>query len=752
MLSNSDKIIADLTKATGVEYSDEQLTILKHGGGMCILACAGSGKTTILTHLLAKRVISGEISDVSKLLCTTYSKAGATEMDERLKKLFDRLGMKSNMTVKTLHAFYLMVLRHFGFPTEVVSTKMRLQFLTASCKDAKVSLGDDDLQLIDSLLSYQVNNLMSDEALVKSYVYTLENVVQQQYTNIRMGYTNRKQEAGLIDFDDMQLYMYTCLVQQTRPDILAYCRNRWTDFYIDEAQDVSKIQFAILRTLMTDASKMLFIGDDDQCIYQWRGADPSIILDICGYYDIKKALLSTNYRCYGNIVRPAAVGIVNNKRRAEKTMKPFNEGGRLRVCDTKGGSLYNQAKYAYEHIRQMVIEQDVSPQNIAVLSRNNQHLAILNSMLFKDGIYCETAPEMRFTNTNMYKDIRNIIELASNGCNRNITTSNLWRVCIYLGVRGSKMIADIQDSSGARLSDILGYLLTKHTRRNVDWRGSLKIPGTADARLENFCQGLQDSTIDYLVYVYKLLGITDDKKRIAGFLGLYLSATEFMYKSQDRSRSINGMIDYTLDLVNKLGLAKLKAFFRASEQFESGNMAVSGPKVCMCTMHGSKGREWEHVVLFADDNVTFPSFEGIVTMNKNGVHIDDISASLDENRRLHYVAMTRAKSDLTIFTDSNNVSVYALEALGVFTPPQGTSNAHIISMANSGVLYEDLVIRAGELIFDKSSPFHYEVDISKINSTEDTFHYSQEMSSSGNAGISMDSIQTGACQYAGKDS
>ena len=748
--SSARRTITSIVK-TGENTEMTCIKVSSQSGLFLTENCVVTHNTTILTHLLAKRVITGEIPDTSKLLCATYSKAGANEMDERLKKLFDRLGMKSNMTVKTLHAFYKMVLNHFGFPTEIITGKQRKKFLTESCKDAKVSLGDEDLQLIDSLLSYQVNNLMSDEAIVKSYVYTLDNVTQQQYTNVRMGYSSRKQTAGLIDFDDMQLYMYTCLVQGTRPDMIAYCRNKWTHFYFDEAQDISKIQFAIARVLITNHNNIMFIGDDDQCIFEWRGADPSIILDICGHYDIKKAVLSTNYRCCGNIVRPAAVGIVNNKRRAEKTMKPFNEGGSLRVCDTHGGSLYNQAKYAYEHIRKMVVDEGIAPETIAVLSRNNQHLAILNSMLFKDGVYCDTSAEMRLTQTNMYKDIRNVIELSSDGRNHNITALNLWRVCLYLGVRGAKVISDIQNSSNAKLSDVLGYMLNNHTRRNVDWNGTFKLPATVNARLENFCQGLQADTLDYLVYVYKLLGITEEKKRVAGFLGLYLSATEFMYKSQDRSRSIHGMIDYTLDLINKLGLDKLKAFFRASEQFESGKMVIPGQKVCMCTMHGSKGREWEHVVLFADDNVTFPSFEGIVTMNKNGVHMDDISASLDENRRLHYVAMTRAKSDLTIFTDRANVSVYTLEALGVFTPPQGTSNAHIISMATSGALYDDLVNAAQYMIFNKKSPYYYEVDISNINNAEETFNYSQEMSSSSNTGISLDSIQTGESQFAGKD-
>ena len=230
--------------------------------------CVVTHNTSVLTHLLAKRILTGEISDTSKLLCTTYSKAGADEMEERLGSLFKQLGIRSTVKVQTLHAFFLMVLRHFGFDNKIISNGQRVAFILDSCREAKVSLGDDELRTVDSLLSYQVNNVMSDEALVKSYVYTLENVSQEKFKEIRTGYNQRKQKAGVIDFDDMQLYMYTLLVNQGREDILRYCQTNWTNFYIDEAQDVSKIQFAILRKLITNPDNMTFIGDDDQCLVE----------------------------------------------------------------------------------------------------------------------------------------------------------------------------------------------------------------------------------------------------------------------------------------------------------------------------------------------------------------------------------------------------------------------------------------------------------------------------------------------------
>lgn len=742
MLEYKDKDVEDISKITGVEYSEEQYKVLSHDGGMCIDACAGSGKTTVLTHLLAKRVKSGYIQEPSKVLCTTYSKAGEQELNDRIQTLFNKVGILSTITARTLHSTYVLVLKHFGISTEIIESKDRLAFIREACRDASVQLGDEDLQLLESLLSYQVNNLMSDEALLKSYVYTLRNVSLGQYTAVRNGYNRRKQQTGVIDFDDLQLYMYTLLVKHNRQDMIAYCKSLWTDFYIDEAQDISKIQFEILRKIADDPRRIVFVGDEDQCIYQWRGADPSILLNICGYYDIERFRLSTNYRCRGNIVRPASVGIVNNVKRTDKTMVPYAEGGQVRICDTTGGNLYNQAKYAFAHIKKLVKEDKVSPDDIAVLSRNNQHIAILNSMLFREGIYCDTAIDMRFTKSNMYKDIRNVIELASDSYNSYLTETTFWRVCVYLGNRGAKVLASFQSSSGLRLSDTLGYILKRHTSKSVKWDGNVNIPATADARIATFVHSLQDGTINYMLLAYKLLKQPDLQKRISGLLDMYLASTEFMYKTKDRIRSIEGMVHYTTDLIKTMGVNSVREFFRASEQFDSGKMVVPGPKVCMSTLHGAKGKEWKHLVMFAVDNVTFPSFEDIVNMRNNKVSMSDIKASIDEQRRLHYVGLTRAKEDLTIFTDSNNTSVFTLESFGVMTPKKNNSNEHIVNMATLDCLYDGLVAKAKDMLFSKESPYYYSIDISNIGGGS-TFEYKGNTNNN-NVGMSLDSIQTGA--------
>ena len=737
-LDKSEKAIRDIELVTGIKHSEEQGLVLRHTGGMCIRACAGSGKTTVLTQLLAKRVMTGEIQNTSKVLCTTYSKAGQITMQDRIEKLFKKLGIRSTIEVKTMHAVYLKVLRHFGFNFNVIDQGTRISYIKEACKEIQLNLSEEDIKTLEGLLSYQINNIMGDSELVNSYVYTLKNVGLNEYSAIRKIYNNKKQQNSLIDFDDMQLYLYVWLVQQKNESVVQYCKSLWTDFYIDEAQDISKIQFEILRRIISDPNKLVLIGDEDQCIYQWRGAYPHIILNICGYYDIKEFTLSTNYRCSSNIVNPASVGIKYCTHRTDKTMRAFREGGRVRVCDTGGGDIYNQSKYAFIHIREL-IRNGAEPSSIAVLSRNNQHLAILNNMLFMEGIYCTTPPDMKFTQSQMYRDIKSVVELSNNSRNSTITSSSLWKVCVFLGIRGSKTLGNFQGTYGLTLSEAIGFGLNRYTRKKVDYTGTVNIQPTVDMQLEAFFNNMKEGTLNYLEMIYKFLIEKDEKKRACGLLTLHLSATEFMYKDEDRARLIEGMVAYISSIIHKLGVGKLKSFLRTSEQYESGKMYIPGDKVVMSTMHSSKGMEWKHVIMFATDNVTFPSFNNIRTLGEGGVSMTDISQSIDEERRLYYVASTRAAEDLVIFTDSNNMSIFALEAFGLYRPKDGNSNGYIISMANNGELHKGLKARIKNFITDKALPTYYSIDVSDLKSSNEfLFTEVGPVSTS----MSLDSMQT----------
>lgn len=750
--SADDEVIQNLSRITGVVYSDEQLAILKHHGGMAIMAAAGSGKTTVLTHLLVKRIMSGEIQDVTKVLCATYSKAGADEMAERINKLLDVVGIKKHIMVKTMHAFYLLILQHFGYSLKLIENAQRTKFIRDACSKVNVKLNDDDMQTLDSLLSYQVNNLLSDKGLFDSYVYTLQDVSMEQYSKIKAWYTELKRQAGMMDFDDMQLYVYFWLCvadENTKKTVTDYIHQTWQEFYIDEAQDLSKIQMAILRKMCTDSSKIVFIGDDDQCIYEWRGADPSLLINITGYYDIERFILSTNYRCRAEIVDTAAVGIKHNARRTVKTMKPFNSGGEIKIIDTtyynsngdaEAPDLYQMTKYAFMYIRDL-IKSGVSPSDIAVLSRNNGHLAILNNMLFREGIYSMYTKDMKFTGNSMYKELKQILELARDDYNPDLTEKLLWKVVPYLSAKSAKLIAKFQESSGFKFSDTLGWFLTECCNMSLGWKlpsGSI-IPESSKTSMRALARSLNTSQasnirVMYRASVYDGSTETDPDKRrneneyrrVCNFMGLYSQVSlEFLYRTADKQRACKGYIEYFKKMVKDWGIEKTLRFLNVSQQYELGVSGVFCEKINMSTMHGAKGKEWSHVVLFADDNISFPNFRSIRDLKARGISTSDIYKVIEEDRRLHYVAMTRAKNTLAIVTYKNNISVYTLEAFGILNDctSNGGNNDSILGMAMCDKLRLPLIESAKKKLFDKNCKYYLDIDVSKIEDAPDIEFY-----------------------------
>lgn len=750
--SADDEVIQNLSRITGVVYSDEQLAILKHHGGMAIMAAAGSGKTTVLTHLLVKRIMSGEIQDVTKVLCATYSKAGADEMAERINKLLDVVGIKKHIMVKTMHAFYLLILQHFGYSLKLIENAQRTKFIRDACSKVNVKLNDDDMQTLDSLLSYQVNNLLSDKGLFDSYVYTLQDVSMEQYSKIKAWYTELKRQAGMMDFDDMQLYVYFWLCvadENTKKTVTDYIHQTWQEFYIDEAQDLSKIQMAILRKMCTDSSKIVFIGDDDQCIYEWRGADPSLLINITGYYDIERFILSTNYRCRAEIVDTAAVGIKHNARRTVKTMKPFNSGGEIKIIDTtyynsngdaEAPDLYQMTKYAFMYIRDL-IKSGISPSDIAVLSRNNGHLAILNNMLFREGIYSMYTKDMKFTGNSMYKELKQILELARDDYDPDLTEKLLWKVVPYLSAKSAKLIAKFQESSGFKFSDTLGWFLTECCNMSLGWKlpsGSI-IPESSKTSMRALARSLNTSQasnirVMYRASVYDGSTETDPDKRrneneyrrVCNFMGLYSQVSlEFLYRTADKQRACKGYIEYFKKMVKDWGIEKTLRFLNVSQQYELGVSGVFCEKINMSTMHGAKGKEWSHVVLFADDNISFPNFRSIRDLKARGISTSDIYKVIEEDRRLHYVAMTRAKNTLAIVTYKNNISVYTLEAFGILNDctSSGGNNDSILGMAMCDKVRLPLIESAKKKLFDKNCKYYLDIDVSKIEDAPDIEFY-----------------------------
>ena len=689
------EIITTMEKITGIKFSEEQKKILLYHGNACIIACAGSGKTSSITNLIAKRIMTHEIKDTNKLICTTYSKGGATEMEERLHKLLNQFGMDRPIKVVTMHAWFYSLIRTFGLDMDVISESERLKLIRESSKEAQFELRDDDLMTLSNLISYQVNNLMSDKKALESEANTLDNLTLEKYAIIRSGYAKKKAKMLKLDFDDMQMYLYKWLVKdknseneaerQSSINVRNYCKYMWDDFFIDEAQDISKIQFAIIKEIVADPENknkldknLIFVGDDDQCIYQWRGADPSIILNIGNLFDMNILMLSTNYRCAKNIVEFASKSIEHNTSRYTKSMKAFNTGGNVKIAVSDKSDLNALSTIALNHIKEL-IKQGEKPNDICVMSRNNFHLAILSNRLLKEGIYTISTNEMKLTTSSMYKDIKTIMNLGEDCWDVNVTKSLLWKLCRYMSIANSNSIGAFQDSIGLTLKDTLTYMFEHFDKnKSVKLDRNIKVPVQAEQAMVYKWNKLSRETIDNLYMLWSLLNDSDINKRILGIFTMYMEcAGALLYKTKDKERSLKGICNYMYLLLKDSGYSNTMEFLRITEQYEQGSMYIPGEKITLTTVHSAKGKEWKNVIAFAVDNVSMPSKDSISAMIKEGQTINDINEYINEERRLYYVEMTRAKNNLLIIT-YNEPSIFIMESLEAIKDNRKDTNYMLI--------------------------------------------------------------------------
>lgn len=679
---NNEYIIDELEK---VQYklSDEQRNILKTRGGLCILSCAGSGKTTTLANLVVKRVWSKEIHDPSRLLITTYSVAGKNELEERMNQLAEKVGIRYKFEIRTLHSAFYKILsdfnivgtkKAFGLKT-VCSNYQRTTMIAQAIRSVGAFMSDDEVANIDSLISYQINNMMTDDELAVSSAYNIE-IGINTFADIREAYKKAKDEAQLVDFDDLQVLTYVIL--RDNIDARKYVSAMWQYYYIDEFQDVSKIQFEIIKMIATDSSKVVFIGDDDQCIYEWRGADPTIILNIKGYYDVEKMMLSTNYRCGSEIVKIAVNSIENNHNRYEKSISAFNDGGKVEVVDTGTSDLVQQSTDICRKIYESILS-GVSCSDIAVLCRNNAHGSILYSMLAQKGVPVRAAKDMKFTDNSTVKDLNLIYDMTVKRLAYRDVNKILWKIAPGLGKKHMNSLSKIMDKYALNFVQALKVCLEKgcglkanedNVQVNMDMVGSGEV-----AQFAYCAEGVKEK----LCKLYLACVRDNNQEVFSGITSLYAVSMCELINNDDRLRNVNSMVRYAQMIAKNKGVLYFREMYDSIRQIESMDLNSRVSAVNISTIHGAKGKEWKHVYMVAVDSMCFPDIKSIGNMLYKGVKVPDVSKYIDSERRVFYVALTRAKDKLYMYVNYKKAPDFFLEMLKAVQ--QGVSNSYTITKA-----------------------------------------------------------------------
>ncbi len=607
------------------ELNEQQLEVVKNGNGPClVLAGAGSGKTRTITYRVAYLLEQGV--DVSDILLLTFTNKAANEMIERIQKL---TGMKTKLPYAgTFHSIANKILRHYA---PVLNYDNSFTILDSDDSLSLIKLGikqfkpDTDkkfpsAKVIQSIISYARNSETSlEDVLNLKHSHFLE--FAPNITSIANEYIKQKKGSNSMDFDDL---LVNFLLLLNRPEILEKFSNQFKYILVDEYQDTNKIQASIIRKLSLTHNNILVVGDDAQSIYSFRAADIKNILDFEKKYPQTKVYkLETNYRSSQEILSVANDVISNNIKQYKKELSTIIQSGIKPVLYPQMDQK-EEARYIIKKIKHK-IDKGVAKKEIAVLFRAAFHSQMLEMELVKNNIAYDYRGGLRFFDRAHIKDTLAYLRVFNN-----ISDHTAWlRILLHeegIGpTTAQKIIYHIKQVNNIDgIQDIVGGL-----------------SGKAKQGWNNFLQ------------IWNRL-IKVDKKDVAALVMLiressyqdYLAAeyTDFKDRLEDIEQ-LSVFAENTEALDDFLAEASLQENFNANLQ--AYNNQDNRDKIILSTIHQAKGLEWDTVFIINLASGAFPSDR--VWQEREGI---------EEERRLFYVAITRAKRYLYLLypMESNNWS------------------------------------------------------------------------------------------------
>lgn len=596
-----------------IDVNEAQYSAITHGdGAMLVLAGPGSGKTFTVTQRI-KYLIEHYHVKPEDILVITFTKAAAAEMQERFVKLNG--GKCDPVNFGTFHSVFFQILRYtYKFTAaniirehdkyrllEQIINEMPAEIQSQDLKDS----GTDTLQRLLAEISKVKNNGITSRELIS------ETISQPEFEYIFHAYKQEMNRNRLIDFDDMVLLCRDLLV--SRPEILKIWQQRFHYILVDEFQDICPLQYEVVRLIAEPQNNLFIVGDDDQAIYGFRGSSPEIMLHFNkDYPDAKQVLLNVNYRSRKDIVDTAGKLISHNKVRFPKTVETKN-------THTNGIRIYSfhskmkQAEGIALLIKQYMEQPGAKYSDIAILYRTNNHVTYTAGCLMQEGIpFSLNEKPKNIYGSCVAKDIISYISYAVN------------EECVedFLRIMNRPV---------------------RYIKRNTVPRNPFKM----QELLSN------NKTLDYVVEnIFSLYDALHFIKSLNPFSAINFIRKGVGYDDYIKKKAARNGHDASKELeeleeIMQLakGFETLKEWLEHVRNYDSviyefqhdSRRHRNTDSVNIVTMHASKGLEWK-VVILPDVN------EGIIPHKKA---VTD--RELEEERRMFYVAMTRAKESLFIF-------------------------------------------------------------------------------------------------------
>lgn len=598
--------------------NDKQYEAVINTDGPClVIAGAGSGKTKVLTHKIAYLMQEKDIKPWN-ILAITFTNKAANEMKERVEALVG--DDAKDMWIGTFHSICVKILRRFidriGFDHSFVifDTSDQRSLIKECLKDLKI----DDKMFTDRIVQFEISNAKNDMKEPEEY----EAMVKGDYRREKIAsvynlYQRRLKENNAIDFDD--IINYAIKIFRENDDVLDYYTNKFNYMLVDEYQDTNKSQFTLIRLLAKAHGNITVVGDNDQGIYSFRGADISNILNFEKDFKGTKIIkLEQNYRCTQNILNAANSVIKNNEVKYKKKLWTENEEGALPTFHVSDDE-YDEGRYIVEEINHLRREDYYKYSDFAILYRMNSQSRAIEEILRREDIPYKIVGGLKFYERKEIKDIIAYLRLINNPSDNLALKRIINEPKRGIGKTSLDKIQAISEQTGIPMYQII---------KEADQYGLSRVYSNAQGFIE---------VIEDLISKKDEYTITELIKHTLKETG-YTKALEDenSIEAENRIENLEEFLTVAVQFEEEEADNDLSTFLEGiTLSSDIDGMDEEEESVTLMTLHSAKGLEFPVVFLVGMEEGIFPGYKSIGEPKE-----------LEEERRLCYVGITRAKNNL----------------------------------------------------------------------------------------------------------
>ena len=616
--------------------------VLSTEGPCLVIAGAGSGKTKVLTHKIAYLMQEKNVKPWS-ILAITFTNKAANEMKERVENLVGDVA--KDMWIGTFHSICVRILRRYidriGFTSSfIIFDSSDQRTLVKQCLK---QLNVDDKMLNDRAVLSEISNAKNEMLEPDAYKLRTNNEMRKEtIAKVYELYQKRLRENNAIDFDD--IINYTIRILSENPDVLEYYSNKFEYVLVDEYQDTNKAQFTLVSILAARHGNITVVGDNDQGIYSFRGADITNILNFEKDFPGTKIIkLEQNYRCTQNILDAANAVIKNNETKYEKKLWTENgKGGMITVF--RGNDEYDEANFVVENINRLRREEYMTYNDFAVLYRMNSQSRSIEDILRRENVPYKIIGGLKFYERKEIKDTIAYLRLIQNPSDNLSLTRIINEPKRGIGKTSLDNVQQIAVQAETSMYDVI-------------------------KRADEF--GLNRVFVNSREFVSQIeeLRAKKDNIKISDLIKETLNKTGYTKALEDedtteaetRLENIEEFLTVAMEFEEQMAENSLEEFLEGiTLSSDLDNADDQEDSVTLMTLHSAKGLEFPVVFLVGMEEGIFPGYKSIGEPKE-----------LEEERRLCYVGITRAKQNLfiscarqrTIFgsTSCNQVSRFVKE-------------------------------------------------------------------------------------------